>query len=110
MSFPIFIILQLGNLQNDYERVQKRHGKQSSNAEKARDQSLVQLQDTQAELLTARNQIQVNKGFNNVSEWYIMHELTTLRRVYFATTTKHSYYILLSDFQIRQNEEWVITN
>ena len=46
----------------------------------------------------------------------VYHELTTLRRVYFAriyswyTTTKQSYYILLSDFQIRQNEAWVITN
>ena len=27
-----------------------------------------------------------------------------------STTTKQSYYILLSDFQIRQNEAWVITN
>ena len=25
----------------------------------------------------------------------------------FSTTTKHSYYILLSDFQIRQNEAWL---
>ena len=70
----------------------------------------------------------------------MIHELTTLRRVYFVraakpeqnkpvlallihdtttntlfvesfstTTTKQSYYILLSDFQIRQNEAWVIT-
>ena len=29
---------------------------------------------------------------------------------FFSTTTKQSYYILLSDFQIRQNEVWVITN
>ena len=28
----------------------------------------------------------------------------------FSTMTKQSYYILLSDFQIRQNEAWVITN
>ena len=28
----------------------------------------------------------------------------------FLTTTKQSYYILLSDFQIRQNKAWVITN
>ena len=28
----------------------------------------------------------------------------------FSTTTKLSYYILLSDFQISQNEVWVITN
>ena len=28
----------------------------------------------------------------------------------FSTTTKQSYYILLIDFQIRQNEAWVITN
>ena len=28
----------------------------------------------------------------------------------FSTTTKQSYYILLSDLQKRQNEAWVITN
>ena len=27
-----------------------------------------------------------------------------------STTTKQSHYIVLSDFQIRQNEAWVITN
>ena len=52
-------VSQLSNLQKDYEKVQKRHSKQTSNAEKARDDTLIQLQQAEQELITARHQVQV---------------------------------------------------
>ena len=47
----------------------------------------------------------------------VYHELTTLRRVYFARAALDKYIVeslsttkFISDYQIRQNEAWVITN
>ena len=51
------------------------------------------------------NELGVQQCFGVVYEYHDEYIVE-----YFSTTTKQGYYILLSDFQIRQNEAWVITN